>query len=44
MFDDKKALITRGRGSIGTALTTRLLKINVETIRIFNRDMNALFG
>jgi len=38
MFEDKKILITGGTGSLGTALTKRLLKTNVETIRIFSRD------
>ena len=30
--------ITGGTGSLGIALTTKLLKTNVETIRIFSRD------
>jgi len=38
MFDGKKVLITGGTGSLGTALTTKLLQTNVETIRIFSRD------
>ena len=38
MFDGKKVLITGGTGSLGTALTKRLLKTNVDTIRIFSRD------
>ena len=38
MFENKKILITGGTGSLGTALTTRLLKENVDTIRIFSRD------
>ena len=38
MFENKKILITGGTGSLGTALTTRLLKTNVDTIRIFSRD------
>jgi len=38
MFEGKKILITGGTGSLGTALTKRLLKTNVETIRIFSRD------
>ena len=38
MFEEKKILITGGTGSLGTALTKRLLKTNVETIRIFSRD------
>ena len=38
MFENKKILITGGTGSLGTALTTTLLKENVDTIRIFSRD------
>ena len=38
MFDGKKILITGGTGSLGTALTRRLLTTNVDTIRIFSRD------
>ena len=38
MFDGKKILITGGTGSLGKALTKRLLKTDVETIRIFSRD------
>ena len=38
MFDGKKILITGGTGSLGKALTTKLLETNVETIRIFSRD------
>lgn len=38
MFDSKKILITGGTGSLGKALTKKLLKTNVETIRIFSRD------
>ena len=38
MFDGKKVLITGGTGSLGTALTKKLLETNVETIRIFSRD------
>ncbi len=34
MFENKKILITGGTGSLGTALTTRLLKTNVDTIRM----------
>jgi UDP-N-acetylglucosamine 4,6-dehydratase/UDP-glucose 4-epimerase len=37
MFEGKKILITGGTGSLGTALTKRLLQTNVETIRIFSR-------
>lgn len=38
MFDGKKILITGGTGSLGTALTKRILETNVDTIRIFSRD------
>ena len=38
MFEGKKILITGGTGSLGTALTKRLLETNVDTIRIFSRD------
>jgi UDP-N-acetylglucosamine 4,6-dehydratase len=38
MFEGKKILITGGTGSLGTALTKKLLETNVETIRIFSRD------
>jgi UDP-N-acetylglucosamine 4,6-dehydratase/5-epimerase len=38
MFDGKKVLITGGTGSLGTALTKKLLKTNVDTIRIYSRD------
>lgn len=39
-FDGKKILITGGTGSLGQALTKRLLKTNVDTIRIFSRNEN----
>lgn len=38
MFDGKIVLITGGTGSLGRALTTRLLKTGVEAIRILSRD------
>ncbi len=38
MFEDKKILITGGTGSLGQALTKRLLKEKVDTIRIFSRN------
>ena len=38
MFKNKKILITGGTGSLGTALTKRLLKTEVDVIRIFSRD------
>ena len=38
MFEGKKILITGGTGSLGQALTRRLLKEKVDTIRIFSRN------
>jgi UDP-N-acetylglucosamine 4,6-dehydratase/UDP-glucose 4-epimerase len=38
LISGKKILITGGTGSLGTALVKRLLKMKVETIRIFSRD------
>lgn len=38
MFSGKKILITGGTGSLGSSLTKKLLKTDVETIRIFSRD------
>ena len=38
MFEGKKILITGGTGSLGQALTERLLKEKVDTIRIFSRN------
>lgn len=38
MFKGKKILITGGTGSLGTALTKRLLQYDVKNIRIFSRD------
>jgi UDP-N-acetylglucosamine 4,6-dehydratase len=38
MFNDKKILITGGTGSLGQALTQRLLQKNVKTIRILSRN------
>jgi UDP-N-acetylglucosamine 4,6-dehydratase len=40
MFEDKRILITGGTGSLGQALTKRLLKEKVESIRIFSRNEN----
>src|SRR5579864_6661216 len=40
MFEGKKVLITGGTGSLGQALTERLLKTKVDTIRIFSRNEN----
>jgi UDP-N-acetylglucosamine 4,6-dehydratase/UDP-glucose 4-epimerase len=38
MFEGKKILITGGTGSLGQALTERLLKYEVDNIRIFSRN------
>ena len=38
MFGNKKILITGGTGSLGTALTKRLLNLNVDTVRIYSRN------
>jgi UDP-N-acetylglucosamine 4,6-dehydratase len=38
MFEGKKILITGGTGSLGQALTKRLLEEKVDTIRIFSRN------
>jgi len=38
MFEGKKILITGGTGSLGQALTKRLLQMGVDTIRIFSRN------
>jgi len=38
MFDGKKILITGGTGSLGQALTKRLLEYKVNNIRIFSRN------
>ena len=40
MFDDKKILITGGTGSLGQALTKKLLQHDVKTIRIISRNEN----
>ena len=40
MFEGKKILITGGTGSLGQALTKRLLTFNVDTIRIYSRNEN----
>ena len=40
MLKGKKVLITGGTGSLGVALTKRLLQENVDTIRIFSRNEN----
>ena len=38
MFEGKKILITGGTGSLGQALTKRLLETDVEIIRILSRN------
>ena len=40
MFDGKRILITGGTGSLGQALTKRLLESNIESIRILSRNEN----
>ena len=39
--DGKKILITGGTGSLGQALTKKLLEKNVDTIRIFSRNESS---
>ena len=38
MFEGKKILITGGTGSLGRALTEKLLEFDIDTIRIFSRN------
>jgi len=38
LFDGKKVLITGGTGSLGKALTKKLLETEVDTIRIYSRE------
>ena len=38
LFKNKKILITGGTGSLGQALTKRLLSLDVDAIRIFSRN------
>ncbi len=38
MFEGKKILVTGGTGSLGSALIKRLLKFNVNVIRVYSRD------
>jgi len=40
MLEGKTVLITGGTGSLGKALTTRLLKMKVEKVRILSRNEN----
>jgi len=40
MFKGKRILITGGTGSLGQALTKRLLQLDVDTVRIFSRNEN----
>ena len=40
MFEGKVVLITGGTGSLGQALTQRLLENGVKTVRIFSRNEN----
>ena len=41
---DKTVLITGGTGSLGQALTRKLLETDVKTIRIFSRNENKQVG
>lgn len=38
MFEDKTILITGGTGSLGRALTKKLLKYDIQSLRIFSRN------
>ena len=38
LFEKKTVLITGGTGSLGQALTQRLLTMGVRTIRIYSRN------
>lgn len=38
MFEDKKILITGGTGSLGKALTKKLLEFDIKNLRIFSRN------
>jgi len=38
MFEDKNILITGGTGSLGKALTKKLLENDIKTLRIFSRN------
>lgn len=38
MFEDKNILITGGTGSLGRALTKKLLESDIKTLRIFSRN------
>ena len=38
MFKGKKILVTGGTGSLGKALTKKLLDLDAETVRIFSRN------
>ena len=40
MFKGKKILITGGTGSLGKALTKRLLELDAEIVRIYSRNEN----
>ena len=41
MFKGKKILITGGTGSLGKALTKRLLELNAEIVRVYSRNENS---
>ena len=40
MFEGKKILITGGTGSLGQALTRKLLEYKVDTVRVYSRNEN----
>ena len=44
IFAGKKILITGGTGSLGQALTKRLLEMDVNTIRIFSRNERRIIS
>jgi UDP-N-acetylglucosamine 4,6-dehydratase/UDP-glucose 4-epimerase len=38
IFSGKKVLVTGGTGSLGRALTRKMLELDVSTVRVFSRD------
>jgi len=43
VFKNKKILVTGGAGSIGSEIVKQLLKKDVNVVRIFSNDENAIF-